>query len=213
MVCDKVNPQLQVVCAKLDVYDIPEVFIGADTLVVETLEKKWNESDKNDFGLKIALDMAHGCDESIERCSRLCYELSPDEFTISDDNVSKVKLRIITPERESIEFEDFYGDLISDCLPYEMIGEERPDNGTVVTYRPGRKLSAFLPRLSDFGVNAYGGYAAGDFWDFEMFDACDGYLEHVAQIDGKPFHFDEGMFLISRCVECKKYVIQYFQIQ
>lgn len=211
MVCDKANPRLQVVCAKLDVYDIPEVFIGADSMVVAVLEKKWSEGGKKNFDLKNALDMAKNCEESITRCSTECYELIPDEFDIPDDDVSKVKLRIITPEGKSVEFEDFYGDLVNDSLPYDMIGKERPDNGIVVTYRQGRSISAFLPRFSEFGVNAYGGYAAWDFDDFETCDVCDGDLEHIAQIDGKPFHFDDGKFMVSRCKDCGKYVIQYFQ--
>ncbi len=213
MACEKVNPQLQVVCAKFKIYEVPEVFIGAEKVVVDKLNEMWLEDGKKDYKLRTALEMATGEEESIARCSKECYELILDDFEIDDYDISKIKLNIVTPDGETISIKDFWGPFIDeDCLPYEMMGKKRKDNGKEATYRVGKRISAFLPRLSEFEeVNAYGGYAAWDFDDFESCEKCDGELEHIAQISGVPFHFDDGNFFISKCKDCGKYVVQYFQ--
>ena len=204
---------LQAVCAKFDIYDIPEVFIGAENVIVEELNKKWLAGGKKNYSLLTALEMAQGKEESISRCSTECYELIPEDFEIDDEDFSKVKLNIVTPEGKNIEIEDFLGPFINeDDMPYEMIGKEREDNGREVTYRVGERKSAFLPRFSDFTqTNTYGGYTPWDFDDFESCEECDGEMEHIAQIGGVAFHFDEGVFFISKCKDCGKYVVQYFQ--
>lgn len=207
-----VSPALQIICAKLSLADVPEVFYGASRKVRNYLKKVDEANNHKDWRFMSLLQMANGECEEFGICTEDCYELIADPFTLNDDDLcSKIKLNIVDQKGKVYEIEDFLGFCADDIMPYEMIGKERVDSGKVITFRVGKKVSPFLPRFSE-RFNTLGGFLCKDFENpYDECEMCGKGRLHFAQLDAKQFGFGEGCLQLGICKNCGDIQIRFEQ--
>jgi hypothetical protein len=205
MVDENVSLNLQALCVKLGLTDIPEIYYGANDKIINDLEELKNSKNPRDYSLESCYSVATGKEDWLNICNKDCYELVADDFEIDEDELpSKIKLNIEDASGKSYKIDNLF-----ECLDEDML--EGAKAKEVVTFRVKNKVSPFLPRFNDRS-NTLGGYLCEDFdSEYDECEKCDEEMQHLAQLNAKQFGFEEGCFQLSICPDCHHIQVRFEQ--
>ena len=216
---DNINPKFQMTCIDNSYWDIPQLFYKASKQVHDKIVESFkglNPSDKkvNKIFDALAYSFGYTYDTNGNNISKLktCKELVciQNDLKNEEDFYSRVTLKIIDNDNV-IEIQDALNCIHNEeDMPYELLDVERVDTGKHLIFKTVKEVSALRSTFND-NYSTMGGFV-NEYIDLTDIKCDCGHKEcsHIAQISCNTFINAEGVLIISKCLKCGNYMVNYF---